>query len=174
GWECPVWTRKWETDACYERMTRFLLEHYRQLRPAIASHNVRSIAHALAVAEELHLPPRSIEFQALYGMADPVKDALVSMGRRVRVYTPYGQLLPGMAYLVRRLLENTSNESFLRASFTEHVPEEQLLMNPLQTKSSQAQGGDGHSESYDRLPPFRNEPLTDFTQESARAAMKTA
>ena len=40
------------------------------------------------------------------------------MGQRVRVYTPYGQLLPGMAYLVRRLLENTANESFLRASFT--------------------------------------------------------
>ncbi len=43
------------------------------------------------------------------------------MGQRVRVYTPYGELLPGMAYLVRRLLENTANESFLRASFTEHV-----------------------------------------------------
>ena len=67
----------------------------------------------------------------LYGMAEPIKDALVSLGRRVRVYTPYGQLLPGMAYLVRRLLENTANESFLRASFTEHVSEEQLLMNPL-------------------------------------------
>jgi RHH-type proline utilization regulon transcriptional repressor/proline dehydrogenase/delta 1-pyrroline-5-carboxylate dehydrogenase len=53
------------------------------------------------------------------------------MGQRVRVYTPYGQLLPGMAYLVRRLLENTANESFLRASFTEHVPEEQLLRNPV-------------------------------------------
>ena len=69
----------------------------------------------------------------LYGMADPIKDALVDLGQRVRVYTPYGQLLPGMAYLVRRLLENTSNESFLRASFTEHVPEEKLLMNPLRT-----------------------------------------
>src|SRR5205085_6417367 len=162
GWECPVWTRKWETDACYERMTRFLLEHYRQLRPAIASHNVRSIAHALAVAEELHLPPRSIEFQALYGMADPVKDALVSMGRRVRVYTPYGQLLPGMAYLVRRLLENTSNESFLRASFTEHVPEERLLMNPLQTsvvrRPSSVAGPDGQRTT----DIFRNDPLTDF------------
>jgi RHH-type proline utilization regulon transcriptional repressor/proline dehydrogenase/delta 1-pyrroline-5-carboxylate dehydrogenase len=174
GWECPVWTRKWETDACYERMTRFLLEHHRHLRPAIASHNVRSIAHALAVAEELGLPPRAIEFQALYGMADPVKDALVSMGQRVRVYTPYGQLLPGMAYLVRRLLENTSNESFLRASFTEHVPEEQLLMNPLQTKPAQAHDGNGHATTYEGLPPFENEPLTDFSQESARSAMKTA
>ena len=58
------------------------------------------------------------EFQMLYGMAEPIKTALVSMGQRVRVYTPYGELLPGMAYLVRRLLENTANESFLRAGFT--------------------------------------------------------
>ena len=66
----------------------------------------------------------------LYGMADPIKDALVGLGQRVRVYTPYGQLLPGMAYLVRRLLENTANESFLRASFTEHMPSDRLLRNP--------------------------------------------
>ena len=66
----------------------------------------------------------------LYGMADPIKDALVALGRRVRVYTPYGELLPGMAYLVRRLLENTANESFLRASFTEHMPEETTAHEP--------------------------------------------
>src|SRR5438874_13090255 len=76
-------------------------------------------------------------------MADAIKDALVSMGRRVRVYTPYGQLLPGMAYLVRRLLENTANDSFLRASFTEHVPEEQLLMNPLEKAERNGSNGCG-------------------------------
>ena len=81
-------------------------------------------------ADVLDLPPGSVEFQMLYGMAEPIKDALVDLGQRVRIYTPYGQLLPGMAYLVRRLLENTANESFLRASFTEHVSEEKLLMKP--------------------------------------------
>src|SRR5205814_5332542 len=131
GWTAPVFTHKWETDANYERMTRFLLEHHRTLRPAFGSHNVRSLAHVLAVAERLDIPPTGFEIQTLYGMADPINRALVSLGRRVRVYTPYGQLLPGMAYLVRRLLENTSNDSFLRASFTEHVPEDVLLMNPL-------------------------------------------
>src|SRR5436190_9899148 len=64
-------------------------------------------------------------------MADPIKSALIALGQRVRVYAPVGALLPGMAYLVRRLLENTSNESFLRAGFLENVPEERLLMNPL-------------------------------------------
>ena len=60
----------------------------------------------MAVAEELDVPPRRFEFQMLYGMADPIKDVLVARPA-VRIYTPYGQLLPGMAYLVRRLLENT-------------------------------------------------------------------
>src|SRR5262249_39675521 len=110
NWPSPVWGHKAETDAGYERLTDFLFEHRRWLRPAFGSHNVRSLAHALAVADTLGLPPRSFELQMLYGMADPIKDVLVRMGRRVRVYTPYGELLPGMAYLVRRLLENTANE----------------------------------------------------------------
>jgi RHH-type proline utilization regulon transcriptional repressor/proline dehydrogenase/delta 1-pyrroline-5-carboxylate dehydrogenase len=169
-WPVPVFTRKWDTDACYERVTECLLRNHTQLRPALASHNVRSLAHALATADTLGVPRRAYEFQMLYGMADPIKAALVSMGQRVRVYTPYGQLLPGMAYLVRRLLENTSNESFLRASFTEHVPEEQLLMNP-------ALRGNGrethHPLAVSRLQ-FHNEPVTDFSRAEARDAMTAA
>src|SRR4029079_10208509 len=92
--------------------------------------------YALATADQLNLPARSYEIQMLYGMADPLIDAVAAMGRRVRIYTPVGQLLPGMAYLVRRLLENTANESFLRASFTEHTPEDQLLMNPTKRMRS--------------------------------------
>jgi RHH-type transcriptional regulator, proline utilization regulon repressor / proline dehydrogenase / delta 1-pyrroline-5-carboxylate dehydrogenase len=142
GWTNPVWSHKWETDANYERLTTFLVDNRRWLRPAFGSHNVRSVAHALALAHLRDLPPGSIEVQMLYGMAEPIKDTLVALGQRVRVYTPYGQLLPGMAYLVRRLLENTANESFLRASFTEHVPEEMLLRNPLQ----RGRMSDGHED----------------------------
>jgi RHH-type proline utilization regulon transcriptional repressor/proline dehydrogenase/delta 1-pyrroline-5-carboxylate dehydrogenase len=138
-WPSPVWAAKWQTDANYERLSRFLVENQPWLRPAFASHNVRSLAHALALADLSGLPPRAVELQMLYGMADPIKEVLVSLGRRVRVYTPYGQLLPGMAYLVRRLLENTANESFLRASFTEQVPEEELLRNPLDVGRSRHQ-----------------------------------
>jgi RHH-type proline utilization regulon transcriptional repressor/proline dehydrogenase/delta 1-pyrroline-5-carboxylate dehydrogenase len=133
GWPVPVWMHKWESDAAYERNTAFLFEQRRWLRPALASHNVRSIAHALALARSMNLPQGAVEVQMLYGMAEPVKDVLVDMGQRIRVYTPYGELLPGMAYLVRRLLENTANESFLRASFSEHVPEDQLLRDPRLT-----------------------------------------
>jgi RHH-type transcriptional regulator, proline utilization regulon repressor / proline dehydrogenase / delta 1-pyrroline-5-carboxylate dehydrogenase len=183
-WPTPVFTRKWETDANYERMTLFLLENRDLLRPAFGSHNIRSLAHAMAAAQLMGLPPRSYEIQMLYGMADEVKDALVRLGQRVRVYTPYGQLLPGMAYLVRRLLENTANTSFLRASFTEHVPEEKLLMNPvishssLVTRHSSVLRDGNHALPNDDGPMtkdrFQNEPLADFSREENRQAMQAA
>src|SRR5207237_10287417 len=179
GWPVPVFTEKWQTDAKYEQATRFLLEHHDLLRPAFGSHNVRSLAYALAMAQKLGVPERSFEVQMLYGMAEPIKDAMVSLGQRVRVYTPYGQLLPGMAYLVRRLLENTANESFLRASFTEHVSEEQLLMNPLRKSVirdawSVANRLGTTDYGLRTTDAFCNEPLTDFSQEPARQAMQRA
>ncbi len=180
NWPVPVFIHKWETDANYEKLTRFLLEKHCWLRPAFGSHNVRSLAYALACAQTMGLPPNSLEVQMLYGMADPVKEALVSMGQRVRVYTPYGELLPGMAYLVRRLLENTANDSFLRASFTERVPEERLLMNPQELSmvhgpssvatNHQPPTGNGQRTTDE----FVNEPLADFSREEARQAMIAA
>jgi RHH-type proline utilization regulon transcriptional repressor/proline dehydrogenase/delta 1-pyrroline-5-carboxylate dehydrogenase len=130
GWPIPVITNKAQTDAMYERCTRILLEHHTYARTAIASHNVRSIAHALALQKELRVPHGRLEFQMLYGMAGPIKDALRAIGYPVRIYTPCGELIPGMAYLVRRILENTSNESFLRQRFSDGVSEEKLLANP--------------------------------------------
>jgi RHH-type proline utilization regulon transcriptional repressor/proline dehydrogenase/delta 1-pyrroline-5-carboxylate dehydrogenase len=171
GWPVPVFTHKWETDICFEKAARFLLRHHGLLRPALGSHNVRSLAYTLATARALDLPAGSYELQMLYGMAEPIKAALVALNERVRVYTPYGQLLPGMAYLVRRLLENTSNESFLRASFIEHVSEEQLLMNPLKKSVAKAPTTNFGLRITDS---FRNEPLTDFSRENARQAMRNA
>lgn len=170
SWPLPVWEQKPETDAHFERQTEFLVEHRDLLRPAIASHNVRSIAHALAMEEQFGAPPCTVEFQMLYGMADEIKSALAEMGRRVRVYTPFGQLLPGMAYLVRRLLENTSNQSFLRAGFLEHLPVEELLMNPLTKIRPRAKAKDNGQA----IGPFRNEPLTDFSVAGNCEAMKAA
>ena len=171
GWPLPVFAEKWETDANYERMTLFLLQNYRWLRPAFGSHNIRSVAHAMAAAQLLGIPDNAYEIQMLYGMADPVKDALARLGRRVRVYTPYGQLLPGMAYLVRRLLENTANTSFLRASFTEHVPEEKLLMNPVNHADGAMHDEGANPQAAD---DFRNEPVCDFSLEEPREAMRRA
>ena len=121
GWDCPVYFQKPESDANFETLTRLLLENESIVTAAFGSHNIRSIAHAQAFADELGIDPSRFEFQLLYGMAGPIKRALVEMGYRVREYCPVGELLPGMAYLVRRLLENTSNEGFLRAKFAENV-----------------------------------------------------
>ncbi|HEX4924746.1 MAG TPA: proline dehydrogenase family protein, partial [Bdellovibrionales bacterium] len=129
-WPIPVYTDKRETDANFEACTRLLLENHALIRPAIASHNVRSIAATMVHAKNLGLQPNDYEIQMLHGMAEPIKKALVKMGVRVRQYTPIGELIPGMAYLVRRLLENTSNESFLRSKFAENVSAETLLEDP--------------------------------------------
>ena len=168
-WPVPVWMEKWQSDACFERCARFLLEHYEWLRPAFGSHNVRSMSAALATADVLGVPPTAYEFQMLYGMGDEFKAVLVGLGRRVRIYTPYGQLLPGMAYLVRRLLENTSNESFLRATQAGDISEETLLKNPDQPSAvgSRRSASLGHSK-------FRNEPPADFARSEIRTAMQAA
>src|SRR5947199_1483481 len=126
----PVFLQKPESDANFEELTRVLFENEAIVTAAFGSHNIRSIAHAQAVADELRVDRSRFEFQLLYGMAGPIKRALVEMGYRVREYCPIGELLPGMAYLVRRLLENTSNEGFLRAKFAENVPAKELLRDP--------------------------------------------
>jgi len=130
GWDCPVFFQKPESDTNFEALSRLLLENESIVTAAFGSHNVRSIAHAQVFADELGIDRSRFEFQLLYGMAGPIKRALVELGYRVREYCPLGELLPGMAYLVRRLLENTSNEGFLRAKFAENVSAAELLRNP--------------------------------------------
>ena len=129
-WKQPVYNDKAATDANYERLTQLLLENHEYLYAAIGSHNVRSQAYAIAIAETLNIPKRRLEMQVLYGMGDKLAKALADRGYRVRVYCPYGELLPGMAYLIRRLLENTANSSFLRQNLEER-PIEELLAPPV-------------------------------------------
>jgi RHH-type proline utilization regulon transcriptional repressor/proline dehydrogenase/delta 1-pyrroline-5-carboxylate dehydrogenase len=182
GWPVPVWREKWRTDACYEAATTFLMEHAGLLRPALGSHNLRSLAHGMAVAEHLGLDRRGVEMQMLHGMGDPEKEAVTAAGWRLRIYMPYGELVPGMAYLVRRLLENSSNDSFLRAGFVKHVPPATLLAPPAPPApqpappapklAPPASPDGGHAASV--APGFRNEPLTDFAVEASRRAMQQA
>ncbi|MEH1841378.1 MAG: L-glutamate gamma-semialdehyde dehydrogenase [Nostoc sp.] len=129
-WPQPVYNDKAATDANFETITQLLLENPQYVYSAIGSHNVRSHARAIAIAESLNVPRRRFELQVLYGMGDKVAKALVDKGYRVRVYCPYGELLPGMAYLIRRLLENTANSSFLRQNL-ENRPIEELLAPPI-------------------------------------------
>ena len=172
-WPAPVWQKKPESDANYEKLTLFLLENIDVITPNFASHNVRSCAHAIAQAERLGISPKAYEFQALFGMADELKAALLQMGHRVREYCAIGQLLPGMAYLVRRLLENTSNEGFLRIKNMGEATKEQLLGNPVDAIAAAPQ-------PLARKPrpagAFINAANTDFSlaanREKQRAALK--
>jgi RHH-type proline utilization regulon transcriptional repressor/proline dehydrogenase/delta 1-pyrroline-5-carboxylate dehydrogenase len=113
GWTPPVFTDRRETDRQFELLTRRLFDAVPLVRPAIASHNLRSVAHAAAYADTLAI--EAYEFQVLRGLGDDMQAALRGTGRPVRTYCPVGDLVAGMAYLVRRLLENTSNDSFLAA-----------------------------------------------------------
>jgi proline dehydrogenase len=116
GWSVPVYEDKADSDRAFEALTRRMLEAATQglpLRAAVASHNLRSVAHAIAVNRRLGADDRDLELQVLRGLGDDLQDALAARGFRVRTYCPVGDLEGGMAYLVRRLLENTSNESFL-------------------------------------------------------------
>lgn len=129
-WKQPVFNDKVATDANFEAITQLLLENHEYVYSAIGSHNVRSQSRAIAIAESLNVPRRRFEMQVLYGMGDKIAKALVDKGYRVRVYCPYGDLLPGMAYLIRRLLENTANSSFLRQNL-ENKPVDELLAPPI-------------------------------------------
>lgn len=124
GWSAPVFEVKADCDRNFEALTRRLLDARPLVRVAVGSHNLRSVAHAIAYAGD-----RDLELQVLRGLGDELEHALASEGYRVRVYCPVGDLLAGMAYLVRRLLENTSNDSFLSAH-ARGAPLEELLAAP--------------------------------------------
>ena len=161
NWPVPVFTDKHESDANFERVARLVLGNHQFLNLACGSHNIRSIAAVIETAREMQVPEDRLEFQVLYGMAEPIRKALLDEGLRVRLYSPLGELVPGMAYLVRRLLENTSNESFLRKSFSEHASMDELLRNPgsfLATNGAQnTTDGSPSQERTEAVQPSPND-----------------
>jgi RHH-type proline utilization regulon transcriptional repressor/proline dehydrogenase/delta 1-pyrroline-5-carboxylate dehydrogenase len=184
GWPCPVWSQKWQSDACFERCCGILLRNHPHVYTAFGSHNVRSLAHAMALRERFQVPAHAFELQTLFGMGAALQKAAVEMGQRCRVYTPYGDMLPGMAYLIRRLLENTANESFLRQSVDEHAPIAALLADPARAApaliAQEALPEDfEHTSPADELDdlvihPFRNVPSVDFAREENRRRMQAS
>jgi RHH-type proline utilization regulon transcriptional repressor/proline dehydrogenase/delta 1-pyrroline-5-carboxylate dehydrogenase len=124
NWPIPVYAK-------YERLSRLLLENHDVIDPAFGSHNLRSLAHAIVAAKMIGVPNGGYEMQMLYGMAEPVRQAIIEHGERVRVYLPVGDLLPGMSYLIRRLMENTSNTSFLRQTYADRKDIASLIKPPI-------------------------------------------
>lgn len=169
-WPLPVYQHKVDTDANYERVLEYLLSHYTVVRTAVASHNVRSQARAIAIAQHHHLPASAMECQVLYGMADKLARALVEAGQTVRVYCPYGDLIPGMAYLIRRLLENTANSSFLRQQLATTEIED-LLAPPLPTADFSATNVYVHTG---KTSTFVNAANTDYAVAALRHRIEAA
>jgi proline dehydrogenase len=129
GWPAPVFEVKADCDRNFEALTRRLLDARPSVRVAVASHNLRSVSHAIAYNRMTGGEDGDLELQVLRGLGDELQAALAARGHRVRTYCPVGDLVAGMAYLVRRLLENTSNESFLYEQ-ARGVPLETLLAAP--------------------------------------------
>jgi RHH-type transcriptional regulator, proline utilization regulon repressor / proline dehydrogenase / delta 1-pyrroline-5-carboxylate dehydrogenase len=166
GWTLPVYSEKSDTDASFETLARLILENHDTAYLACGSHNIRSIAAVLETAEELAVPDDRFEFQVLYGMAEPIRRLLTETTGRVRLYSPYGRIVPGMAYLVRRLLENTANQSFLRLLFSEETDIGRLLEDPSSRTVATPMGGEPDS--------FANQPVADFTLKEERDRMNDA
>ena len=170
GWKSPVWPNKDATDASYEASASMLVANAGDVRPAFASHNARSIAWALCAARAAGLPDDAVEVQVLHGMAEPLHGAVRDLGVRTRVYVPIGDLVPGMAYLVRRLLENTSNESFVRHRYTEGWEIDTLVAAPDPATRAAL------DRRHERRPPtdpdepgrFVNEPPAELRREEIR------
>ncbi|MGI8938847.1 MAG: proline dehydrogenase family protein [Iamia sp.] len=174
GWPRPVFDQKDETDASYERCVRLLHDHHGEVRAAFGSHNLRSLAYAIEYARSHDIPDTGYEIQMLHGMAEPVQHAIGRMGHRLRLYAPVGALVPGMAYLVRRLLENTSNESFVRHRFAEGDDLDELIAAPRVDALPEREMA--HRDDTDPESPadHRPEPLREWRRAAARARFSVA
>ena len=167
-WKIPVFNHKIEADRNFELCSMQILENHKYLKLAIASHNARSISAALVMCEQMGLPKNAVEIQMLFGMAEPFKQYLIDQGYRVREYLTIGELIPGMAYLVRRLLENTANESFLRSKFMDKKSAEALIQSP------HSQNNDSSDTTPQHEGFFENVPNLDWIKTSERENLKKA
>ena len=127
----PVFTYKHHTDIGYLACARVLLDHHAVILPQFATHNAGTIAAILQLAQAQ--PAARFEMQRLHGMGDGVyREVLASQpGLGLRIYAPVGEHRDLLAYLVRRLLENGANSSFVHQLADAGVPAEDLLRSPL-------------------------------------------
>ena len=130
GLDYPVFTRKAGTDVSYIACAHRLLQASDRVFPQFATHNVRTVATIL----ELAGPRQEFEFQKLHGMGDRLYERVVAssgLNRPCRVYAPVGSHRELLPYLVRRLLENGANSSFVHQIGDSRVPLERLVADPI-------------------------------------------
>ena len=174
NWPCPVFNHKEETDINFEKLLRILLAAFPRVRPLIGSHNARSLAVAMTLQDELEIDNKDIEFQCLNGMAPSLRDALRDKGYRVRQYCPVGAFIPGMSYLVRRLLENTANQSFVVQREQENIDYKTLLKKPAPPAHADDNSPDCVNNDPVKNHPFKNHPLRDFSDAGHRHSAEDA
>ena len=137
----PVFTHKHHTDISYLACAERLISHHALIYPQFATHNAGTIAAILQLARK---QGAAFEMQRLHGMGDGVYREVLASGRGgdeappVRIYAPVGEHRDLLAYLVRRLLENGANSSFVHQLADEHVSAEQLLASPLAPSTDEA------------------------------------
>ncbi len=133
--EYPVFTRKAATDVSWLACARAMLGHPDALRPAFATHNAHSLATILETAA-----PGEFEMQRLHGMGEALYEGVVGPDCPVRVYAPVGSHEDLLAYLVRRLLENGANTSFVHRLVDPAVPEDAVIADPVARLRAQGAG----------------------------------
>ncbi|MGH9072841.1 MAG: bifunctional proline dehydrogenase/L-glutamate gamma-semialdehyde dehydrogenase, partial [Acidimicrobiales bacterium] len=169
GWPVPMFEDKAQTDANYERLTQVLHDHHGEVRAAFGTHNLRSLAYAVTYARHQGIPDAGYELQMLHGMAEPVHAAIRRLGLRLRVYAPMGELVPGMSYLIRRLLENTSNEGFVRARFAEGKSIDQLVAAPAAGELPEPEAPAPRPVTEAAHPsPYHHEPVWEWRSKAVR------
>ncbi|MCB5411200.1 bifunctional proline dehydrogenase/L-glutamate gamma-semialdehyde dehydrogenase PutA [Pseudogemmobacter faecipullorum] len=128
----PVFTRKQATDVSYIANARKLLGMTDRIYPQFAGHNAHTVAAVLDLAEAAGVGPAQYEFQRLHGMGERLHDiVLTDRGTRCRIYAPVGAHRDLLAYLVRRLLENGANSSFVNQIVDESVAAEEVAACPF-------------------------------------------
>ncbi len=142
----PVFTRKAYTDVSYLACAAKLLAAPDAVFPQFATHNAQTLSAVMAMAQgEFH--PGQYEFQCLHGMGEPLYEEVVGpakLGRPCRIYAPVGTHETLLAYLVRRLLENGANSSFVNRLADPAVPVADLIADPVETVRAAYPGGTPH------------------------------
>ncbi|MGX9854337.1 bifunctional proline dehydrogenase/L-glutamate gamma-semialdehyde dehydrogenase PutA [Limimaricola variabilis] len=124
----PVFTEKAATDVAWLSCAHRLLGMTDRIYPQFATHNAHSVAAVMEMAGER----RDFEFQRLHGMGEALHDKQMEAGTRLRIYAPVGAHRDLLAYLVRRLLENGANSSFVNQIVDENVPAEVVAADPFE------------------------------------------
>ncbi|HEV7276659.1 MAG TPA: bifunctional proline dehydrogenase/L-glutamate gamma-semialdehyde dehydrogenase PutA [Devosiaceae bacterium] len=171
----PVFTRKAATDVSFIANARKLLESRDCIYPQFATHNAHSVAAVLHLATELGADTGDFEFQRLHGMGERLHEILAAeAGTRTRIYAPVGRHADLLAYLVRRLLENGANGSFVNMIADRDVPPEDVARDPFAVLEHQAPA-QAIVAPRDLFAPQRaNSRGVDLTDPEAVAALEAA